>query len=746
MVSKRPASALPRAASSEVGRKRAGLSRSASSTSKPAPLASRGRAASSKPGARRGQASASAAGPRSRSRPVPSPLRNREASRPKGASAAAKAAPAPARAGRRRARGAADGEAAADDEEEEKTDDEDSDDGEREKLEERLGEEVEADDEQGLEAELDDVAKRAPHRLESAAVEYRVVIPTYQRWQPVCEMTGKKRFKNCEKPFILVHTLAFLAAQRIPVDRVTLFVADQTESDHYRRALKGSAWADVEIVISVLGNKNNRNFIFQYYPAGTYIVSVDDDVERISWKIVDGITCHTLRSLPSGGFEKLIFHAYHRMKEKKAFLWGVSTSQNPRHMQTYGISERNGLVNGYLNGFICRPTCTELLRQFADATEDSEFSVRHYAKDGIILRYRMYAGITSPYLNRGGLQTKFEAKGERITADERSTHRKAEERSGAMELHKLFPRLVGPPRPRRDKKTMEVDFYSRGEPPGEAAKRKMWAPYLRNEDEIEYYLPNPKLASSHSYKLYEGYCRAKTVEEAKALGARSIDFAFDYNWSYLQVKRLSLEPLSCECKVSPEADVADAAPADGPDKIKVRVLEMSEGHQGISMQRDVLSPLICRCPTLRGIPDEKWAAVDGPLAKVSLEILRILLYWAQEGVLQYARKQTKAVYAALKSFKAVEAARAVKLLEAADSKVARAAERAAAAVAAKASSRGGKLEVKAVRKSVKPPRSSATSRKAVGSASKVKVTSKVKAKTVGRPRVCSIRQGKKGRR
>merc|ERR1719478_450874 len=144
------------------------------------------------------------------------------------------------------------------------------------------------------------------------------------------------------------------------------------------------------------------------------------------------------------------------MKEARAFLWGVSTSQNPRHMKPYGISRKNGLVNGYLNGFICRRKCGELLRQFADATEDSEFAVRHYAKDGVVLRYRMYAGITSPYLNRGGLQTKFERKGEKITAEQRSAVRKTEERWGATELHKLFPRLLGPPRPRRDAKTMEV--------------------------------------------------------------------------------------------------------------------------------------------------------------------------------------------------------------------------------------------------------------------------------------------------
>merc|ERR1719230_1240100 len=162
-------------------------------------------------------------------------------------------------------------------------------------------------------------------------------------------------------------------------------------------------------------------------------------------------------------------------------------------MKSYGVSMRNGLGNGYLNGFIVRRSCSkELLRSFADATEDSEFSIRHYAKDGILLRYRMYAGITSPYLNRGGLQTKFEKKGERITAEERGAARKVEERWGATELHKLFPRLIGPPRPRRDSKTMEVVFYVNGYPPGEAIKRKMIAPRLCDDDRI-CYVPNPKL-------------------------------------------------------------------------------------------------------------------------------------------------------------------------------------------------------------------------------------------------------------
>lgn len=558
-----------------------------------------------------------------------------------------------------------------DDDDNEETDDEDSDDEQREILEERLRQEEHLE---SLPCNLDARAKQAPHLTSNAKrVRYQIAIPTYERWKPVKDMTNKVRFRRCNTPFILMHTLGFLSRQKIPRANVTLFVASQQEAQSYRVALKGSDWENVKIVLSVLGNKNSRNFIYKYYKEGDYVVSIDDDVERISWKYREGITHHVLGALPPGSFEKIIFDAYKRMKEKKAFLWGVNTSQNPRHMRSYGVSSKNGLVNGYLNGFICRPKCREeLLRQFADATEDSEFAVRHYAKDGAVLRYRMYAGITSPYLNRGGLQTKFEKKGERITAEQRSAVRKLEERWGATELHKLFPKLIGEPRPRRDAKTMEVVFHTNGYPPGEGIKRKMISPRLYDTDRISYAL-NPKLVGSHSHKLYQRYCSAKTVAEAKRRGARGIDFAFDSNWGYLTVSHLSLEPQgsaedTCDIRDKPAPGGAPSKVAKGDSAtVKVRVLEMSEGHKGLDVPRKALAKLAARCPVLRSVAEEKWATMEGPFVKNPLDVLRVLLRWANSGQLHYERRRTKAVYnALLKVCRSKVAARLVKDQEARD--------------------------------------------------------------------------------
>merc|ERR1712194_999614 len=311
---------------------------------------------------------------------------------------------------------------------------------------------------------------------------------------------------------------------------------------------------------------------------------------------------------------------------------------------------------------------------------------RHYAKDGIVLRYRMYAGITSPYLNRGGLQSKFEKKGESITAEERSTARKVEERWGADELRKMFPRLIGPPRPRRDKKTMEVVFHFHGCPPGEHASRRMRVPSYRDGDWIRYGR-NPKCVGSVSWGLYEKYKVAKTVKEAKKLGSRAIDFAFDSNWGYLHVVKIQTAPVSEGCVMLdkdcgvPRKRLKVALGKSETPHIKIRYKEMSEGHQGMNICRKAITRLAEKCPALCRLPESEWVALGAPLAKAPLDIVRILLHWAEVGTLQFRRQETAAVHAALKLCGSKEAASCVKLVE--RPREERVAEKAREAVAAR---------------------------------------------------------------
>jgi hypothetical protein len=581
--------------------------------------------------------------------------------------------------------------------------------------------------------------------------EYIVAIPTYGRWRPALEVSKKSELKDCHMPFVLTHTLHLLLTQGIPISRVILFVADETEAHCYRRALRWTAWADVRIEVSVKGVRDSRNFICKFFPAGTHVVSLDDDLVEIRWKFCSGDGHDTVKTLPPGGLPSIIRHARWKMAESGACLWGLNTSQNPKWMNTTTISARNGLVNGYIHGFISRPDCPELLRTLVDAVEDAEFSVRHFAKDGAVLRYRMYTGITSPFANSGGLQAKYEGDvGCRVTNQSRCAARKVEERWGAAELSRLFPYAVGAPR-QRDKasRTMEVTFLQRRHPktnrqpqlrmkrrhcdiiggtsggtPDSANKRrqvfnrsavesqraictrgvvtarlKMVAAStprkfvktlsLRNrrlrvgklvparstikqkkasnlqqqpktsakgasidldDEDLILYASNPKRPGSAAHALYESYQGARTVAEAKLLGARAIDFAFDCWHGHLVITKLSTCP-RCDVRKVNEGDVdfnseeAATALTLGTDKdlpVKIRI----KGNY-VKLPRQAVMALAQRSPALRSASEDSWHSDDGPFAASSLATVRTLMRWAEEGVLSVPKGYATEVSAAL---------------------------------------------------------------------------------------------------
>ncbi|CAE7385635.1 unnamed protein product [Symbiodinium natans] len=574
---------------------------------------------------------------------------------------------------------------------------------------------AEADAEIKPQADWDAQAAFAPHVVTTAdAVEYQVVIPTYRRWRQTQELApNRQRFKDSKQAFILDYTLSFLTREAVPKSRVTLFVATDVEAANYREALQGSDWADVRITISAPGIRDSRNFIYKHFPADTYVVSLDDDIEGIKWKVREGTTDAACVDLPAGSFVKLVYDAYKRMKEHGAYLWGLSTSQNPRALSLTVCSLRNGLINGYLHGFICRPdAASDLLRRLSDAVEDAEFSVRHFAKDGVVLRYRMYAGRTSPFSNQGGLQSKFHA------ADARKT----EEWCGAQQLHELFPTLIGAPSEegestasttmqvkfifgpvKRDLRTVRrlrglgrfmvpilkakknrkglsmlaraKAFITTGKKKASAAaldaeiaakrKRRMAsraetamacdrkivstsALDLMDEDKLRF-AKNTKTPGSASYRRYAKYSKAQTVKEAIALGWRHADRKFDIAHGFAKIVMLDTKPASSECMVEDEKFVVPPVPSGRA--VPIRLAEVVEKNPGIHLSRACIWPLLSRCPVFDVAAKGCWAKLAAPgglLAEVPLPIFRILLHWGRTSCLAFARAQGPALLRALR--------------------------------------------------------------------------------------------------
>ncbi|CAE7602276.1 unnamed protein product [Symbiodinium pilosum] len=550
-------------------------------------------------------------------------------------------------------------------------------------------------------ADWDPQAALAPHLTTTAdEVDFEVVVPTYRRWRPTPEVAPKKRFKDMKSAFILDHTLNFLTREEVPKSRVTLFVANDAEAQSYREALQGSEWADVRIVVSVPGIRDSRNFIYKYFPANTYVVSLDDDMEGIQWKVREGTTDSTCVDLPAGNFVKIIYDAYKRMKEAGAHLWGLSTSQNPRSLSLTVCSLRNGLINGYLHGFICRPdAASDLLRRLSDSVEDAEFSVRHFAKDGAVLRYRMYAGRTSPFCNQGGLQSKFQERGdedERSAAGKATTQVKFISREKILSREKRVLRRVRRlgglgrfmvPILKAKKKQNRISMLTRAKAfitkgrekarratqEGEAAelaaklkRRKRTAMRaekalacdrkiiftsaldLLDKDQLRF-MPNTKTPGSASHRRYAKYSKAGTVKQAIDLGWRTEDRRFDFAHGFAKVVNLDTEPASGECLVEDEKFEVPAVPKGRA--VPIRLAEVVDKNPGVQLSRVCLWPLLSRCPAFSATAKGSWsklAAKDGLLAEVTLPIFRILLHWGNTSRLAFARVQGAALKAALR--------------------------------------------------------------------------------------------------
>ena len=179
--------------------------------------------------------------------------------------------------------------------------------------------------------------------------------------------------------------------------------------------------------------------------------------------------------------------------------------------------------------------------------------------------------------------------------------------------------------------------------------------HLVDDDRIFYEQQNPKRPGCHAHKLYSKYLRAQTVREAKRRGCRQVDLMYDFNLGYLRVSDLHAEPRGCDFQISdpawrarppvaPSTTAVGSAPVRGKtSSVQVRSSELMEFQAGLGLARFALARLTARCPVLRGVPEERFSARDGPTACLPLSVVRSLLGWAATGRLRCERRHLKVI-------------------------------------------------------------------------------------------------------
>lgn len=255
---------------------------------------------------------------------------------------------------------------------------------------------------------------------------YIIAIPSYNR-----------------PDLIQIKTLALLHRHGIPATKITIFVANQEQYDLYKS--KVPAWLYNKLVIGVIGLRNQRNFIMDYYPEGSHIVQMDDDLDKIMELIIEShgasanasasraskratrkISKSTRRMQPIIDLNGFISRAFDICHKKGIFLWGVYPLANARFMSPKMTTDLRFIVGPFW-GIINRHRPD--LRLTINEKENAERTLQHYTIDGAVLRFNNIGIETRYYKNTGGMQ-------------DEGKDRKEEALKSVYYLHKKYPKLT----------------------------------------------------------------------------------------------------------------------------------------------------------------------------------------------------------------------------------------------------------------------------------------------------------------
>jgi hypothetical protein len=209
-------------------------------------------------------------------------------------------------------------------------------------------------------------------------MDYVIVVPSYNR--PV----GIKS-----------KTLALLDFHKIPHSRIYVFVANEEQRVEYLESIGDS----YNIIVGEKGLPQIRNFIFNYFPAGTKIVSFDDDVSKLVKLVGKSLVDFTENELL-----ELIYKAFEECEKSGAKLWGVYPVSNNAFFMKNTISYDFKFVVGSFWGCI-NPASEIKISIGSGEKEDYLRTILFWIRDRKIVRFNYVAHKTVIYKGTGGLQS-----------------------------------------------------------------------------------------------------------------------------------------------------------------------------------------------------------------------------------------------------------------------------------------------------------------------------------------------------
>ena len=203
-------------------------------------------------------------------------------------------------------------------------------------------------------------------------MDYQIVIPSYKRAQSIKHKT-----------LLLLHG--------IPKHKIHIFVASEEELSNYVK----ENGPDYKYIVGVKGLVQQRNFIQSYFPIGTLLFSLDDDVEGFT--ILEYGKLVQLRDLDlliNTGFSECLRHG--------ARLWSIYPVNNAFFMRNT-ITQDFKFCIGSCFGFI-NPGSTLLNPSPDGCKEDYIRTIQFWNVDHKIIRINYVGHKTNYGGGTGGLQ------------------------------------------------------------------------------------------------------------------------------------------------------------------------------------------------------------------------------------------------------------------------------------------------------------------------------------------------------
>ncbi len=239
-------------------------------------------------------------------------------------------------------------------------------------------------------------------------ISYIIVIPSYKRYKTLTQKT-----------------LSVLETHNILPKIIYVFVANENEKKLYIDILDRKYHKN--IIIGKVGLRDQRNFIQQYFPIGTNIVEMDDDIKEIyELSHVSLTNKYNKKMKPISDLDTFIQNAFQSCTNAKLNLWGVYPIDNAYFMNN-NVTTDLRLIVGPFWGMINRHDNDLILE--LNEKEDVERTIKYFVKDGGVMRFNNVSIETTYYKTPGGMQSN-------------GVDRKAEALKSANYLVKKYPKLV----------------------------------------------------------------------------------------------------------------------------------------------------------------------------------------------------------------------------------------------------------------------------------------------------------------